>query len=82
MQRRPWLLAWIAISIGVLAFVLVWRNEPPKAAADGADSYCYELRQGWVCIYRRPDCEARQAAEPAGSVTQRCAAHSAEVPSR
>ena len=80
-QGRPWLLAWIAVSIGVLAFVLVWRNAPPRSAASGADYYCYELRQGWVCMYRQADCEARAASEPAGLVTKRCAARSIDVPS-
>ncbi len=79
MRGRPWLLAWIAISIGVLAFVLVWRTELPRPGAGGADAYCYELRRGWVCMYQRADCETRLAAEPAGSVLRACAAHSTDV---
>jgi hypothetical protein len=79
MRGRPWLLAWIAVSIGVLAAVLVWRSEPPQAGASAAGYYCYQLRQGWVCMRQRADCERRLAAEPAANVQKTCAGRSTDT---
>jgi len=80
MRPRPLLLI-VALAAGLIAYVLATRGVPRRIGDQDADFFCYELRQGWVCMYARADCEARLAVEPQADVEKTCLPHFVDVPS-
>ena len=81
MQPRQILALILALIAGATAYVLVKRGVPHKIGPDDADYFCYELHKGWVCVYARADCEARQALERPADVEKGCLPHFIDVPS-
>ena len=71
----------IAVVAALASYVLATRGVPRRIGAEDADFFCYELRQGWVCMYARGDCESRLAAERQTDVEKPCKPHFSEAPS-
>jgi hypothetical protein len=81
-KLKPIALLVVALMAGIAAAYLVGTLGPPRrAGADDADYYCYQLRQGGVCMYARAECEARLAREAPADVRQRCEPKTNDPPS-
>ncbi|HKM63120.1 MAG TPA: hypothetical protein VJY39_11590 [Acidisphaera sp.] len=68
----------VALTAGAFAFVRT-RALFQGGTHPGADYFCYELRQGWVCTYAEQECRLRQANEAPPDVQRGCTAHDDDV---
>jgi hypothetical protein len=80
MKTRQFVIVFIALVVGMISSLLVARLiNRNMVGATNADYYCFELRQGWTCMYALQDCEDRLALEKQENVQKKCSLHSVDA---